>query len=64
MLLAITAFRRLRGVVSPAPRRATARPAEGPPPGQATSALATAAFVGVTVAAVVGIVWVALELFA
>jgi hypothetical protein len=63
LLLAIAAFRRARGVVSPAPRRAVARPAEGPPPGQATSALATAAVVGVAVAAVVGIVWAALELF-
>jgi hypothetical protein len=63
LLLAIAAFRRVRGVVSPAPRRAVARAAEGPPPGQATNALATAAVVGVVVAAIVGIVWVALELF-
>ena len=64
VLLAIAALRRVRGVVSPAPRRAAARPAEGSPSGQATSALATAAVVGVAVAVVVGIVWVALELFA
>ena len=64
LLLAIAAFRRARGVLSPAPRESVARPAEGSPRGQATSALATAAVVGVAVAAVAGIVWVALELFA
>ena len=64
LLLAIAAFRRARGVLSPAPRESVARSVEGSPRGQATSALATAAVVGVAVAAVAGIVWVALELFA
>jgi len=63
LLLAIAAFRRARGVLSPGPRQATARPVAGSPSGQATSALATAAMVGVAVAAIVGITWVALELF-
>jgi hypothetical protein len=63
VLLAIAAFRRARGVLKPAPRRATARPATGTPSGQAPSAMATTAIVGVAVAALVGIVWVTLELF-
>ena len=64
MLLAIAAFRRARGVLSPGPLESVARPAEGTPPGQATSVLVTAATVGAAVAAIVGIVWVALELLA
>jgi len=63
VLLAIAAFRRARGVLKPAPQRTTARPAAGTPSGQATSALATAAIVGGAVAALIGIVWVTLELF-
>jgi len=63
VLLAITALRRARGVLTPAPRRATARPATGTPPGGVTNALAIAAMVGVAVAALVGIVWLTLELF-
>ena len=62
LLLAIAAFRRARGVLRPGLRDSIARPAEGEPPGQATSALVTAVMVGVGVAAVVGIVWVAVEL--
>lgn len=61
-LLAIAAFRRVRGVLSPGPGAAVARPAEGAPPGLAAHTLGTAALVGVGVAAVVGIVWVGLEL--
>lgn len=64
LLLAIAAFRRVRGVLRPAPGASVARSAEGDPPGMATSALATAAMVGVAVAALIGIVWVTLELFA
>ncbi len=64
MLLAIAAFRRARGVLSPGARESAARPAEGTPAGQATSALVTGAMVGAAVAAIVGIVWVALELLA
>ena len=63
-LLLIAAFRRARGVLSPDQRGSVARPAEGNPPGQATSALVTAATVGAAVAALVGIVWVGLELLA
>jgi hypothetical protein len=62
VLLAIAAFRRARGVLRPGPRDSIARPAEGNPPGQATSALVTAAMVGAAVAVVIGIVWVSLEL--
>jgi hypothetical protein len=63
VLLAIAVFRRVRGVLSPSLRQSIARRAEGAPSGQAPSALATAAMVGVAVAAIVGITWVALELF-
>jgi hypothetical protein len=61
-LLAIAAFRRVRGVLRPGPGRSVARPAQGDPPGQTTSVLVTAAVVGIAVAAVVGIVWAGLEL--
>ena len=64
MLLAIAALRRARGVLSPGPGESVARPAQGTPPGQTTSALVTAAMVGAAVAVVVGIVWIALELLA
>lgn len=59
----MAAFRRARGVLRPGPRESLARPVEGTPSGQATSALVTAVMVGVVVAAIVGIVWVTLELF-
>lgn len=62
LLLAIAAFRRVRGVLPPGPRSSVARSTEGNPPGLATSTLGTAAMVGLGVAAVVGIVWVGLEL--
>jgi hypothetical protein len=62
LLLAIAAFRRARGVLRPGSFESVARPAEGSPPGQTTSALATAAMVGAVVAGVIGIVWVGLEL--
>jgi hypothetical protein len=61
-LLAIAAFRRIRGVLRPGARQSVARSAGGDPPGQTTSVLVTAAVVGVAVAAVIGIVWVGLEL--
>ena len=61
-LLAIAALRRVRGVLRPGAGQSVARPVEGNPPSQATSALVTAAIVGVAVAAVIGIVWVGLEL--
>ena len=65
VLLAIAAFRRARRRVEPGPRAApVARPAEGNPPGQATTRRASlrprSAARGV--AALVGIVWVGLEL--
>lgn len=62
MLLAIAAFRRARCVLPPGPRASVARSAEGNPPGLAAGTLGTAAMVAVGVAAVVGIVWVGLEL--
>ncbi len=63
LLLAIAAFRRARGVLSPGPRESVARPAEGgAPPGLTTSTLVTAAMVGAGVAVVIGIMWVGLEL--
>lgn len=62
LLLAIAAFRRVRGVLPPGPQTSVARSAEGNPPGLAASTLGTAAMVGVGVAAVVGIVWAGLEL--
>jgi len=61
-LLAIAAFRRVRGVLRPSPGRSVARPPLGDPPGRAASVLVTAAVVGIAVAAVVGIVWAGLEL--
>jgi len=61
-LLAIAAFRRVRGVLRPGSGRSAARPPQGNPPGQTTSVLVTAAVVGIAVAAVVGIVWAGLEL--
>jgi hypothetical protein len=63
VLLAIAAFRRARGVLRPGPRTSAARSAEGNPPGLAAGTIGTAAMVAVGVAAVVGIVWVTLELF-
>jgi hypothetical protein len=62
VLLAIAAFRRARGVLRPGARESIARSAEGDPPGQATTALVTAAIVGAGVTVVIGIVWVAVEL--
>ena len=62
LLLAIAAFRRARGVLRPGLRESVARPAEGTPPGLATSVLATAAMVGAAVAVVVAVVWIGLEL--
>lgn len=61
VLLAIAAFRRLRGVLRPRPQGSVARPAEGTPPGQARAALVTALLAAVAVVAVAGIVWVGLE---
>lgn len=62
LLLAIAAFRRVRGVLPPGPQTSVARSAEGNPPGLAASTLGTATMVGVGVAAVVVIVWAGLEL--
>lgn len=62
VLLALAAFRRARGVLRPGPRASTARSPEGNPPGLATNSLVGAAIAGVAVIAVVGIVWVGLEL--
>jgi hypothetical protein len=63
LLLAAAAFRRARGVLRPGPRTSAARSPEGNPPGLATSVLAGAAIAGMAVVAVIGIVWVGLELF-
>ena len=62
VLLAIAAFRRVRGVLRPRPQGSVARPAGGTPPGQARTALVTAVLAAAAVAAVTGIVWVGLEL--
>ena len=62
LLLALAAFRRARGVLAPGPRGSAARSAEANPPGLAASTLGTAAMVGVGVAAVIGVVWLGLEL--
>lgn len=63
LLLAMAAFRRARGVLRPGSRTAVARSPEGNPPGLASSALVGAAIAGIAVVAVIGIVWVGLELF-
>ena len=62
LLLAMAAFRRARGVLRPGPRASVARSPEENPPGLATSGLMGAAIAGVAVVAVIGIVWVGLEL--
>jgi hypothetical protein len=67
-LLAIVAFRRARGVLNPTARRAAARqamPAEraGTRSRRITGTVLTVARAAVGVAALVGIVWLAWELF-
>jgi hypothetical protein len=63
VLLAISAFRRARNVLTPPVRRQAARQDPGARARQATTTVVSAAVVGVAVAAVVGIVWLGLELF-
>jgi hypothetical protein len=62
MLLALAAFRRARGVLRPGPHASAARSPEENPAGLATNTLVGAAIAGVAVVAVIGIVWVVLEL--
>lgn len=62
MLLALAAFRRARGVLRPGPGASAARSPEGNPSGLATNTLVGAAIAGVAVIAVIGIVWIGLEL--
>ena len=67
-LLAIVAFRRARGVLSPTARRAATRQAAlsgraGTRPRRIATAVLTVARAAVGVAALVGIAWLAWELF-
>lgn len=62
-LLAIVAFRRARGVLSPTARRAAARQAIGTRSSRIATAVLTVGRAAVGVAALVGIVWLTWELF-
>ncbi|MGH9011026.1 MAG: hypothetical protein ACRDYF_14425 [Acidimicrobiia bacterium] len=63
LLLAVVAFRRRRRVVTPEARRAAARQAIGTRTRRAVTATLTVARVGVGLVALVGIVWLAKQLF-
>ena len=63
LLLAVVAFRRARGVLTPPARRAAARESIGTRTRRAATAFLTIARAAVGVAAFLGIVWLARELF-
>jgi hypothetical protein len=63
LLLAVVAFRRARGVLTPPARRAVAREAIGTRTRRVATAVFTVARAAVGVAALMGIVWLTRELF-
>jgi hypothetical protein len=63
LLLAVVAFRRARGVLTPTARRAAAREAIGTRTRRAVTVVLTVARAAVGVAALMGIVWLTRELF-
>ena len=63
LLLALVAFRRSRGVLTPDARRVVARPGRGARTRRVVATFLAVARAGVGVAALAGIVWLARELF-
>ena len=63
LLLAVAAFRRARGVLTPTARRAAARQAIGTRSRRIATAVLTVARAMVGLAALVGIVWLTRQLF-
>ena len=63
VVLAMIAFRRVRGVLTPQARRSATRRAVGPPGRRALSAALLGVRVAVGLAALGGIAWLAVRLF-